>query len=182
MANEVKDWKAPGCSLTLKTEKLSERETFSAEINEKYGEGGGLNANYRMVEAVAIVSGVLGSGGFEYGKDFVFKNGGLDEISFDFVNKDVLSRADMMISDYIFRIQNNLKLAVAQKPSVRCLLCNGDMKLEMYETTSYFQCQKDQTHRMNLAEWSDSRDDNIDKERLVAAMKERQAILQAQIK
>ncbi len=86
MAYEIKDWKKPNCSLTLDTNKISDRETYSDEINKEYG-GGGLNANYRTVEAIAIASNLLGVAGLEYGKDFVFKTGSSEEIDFDFCDK-----------------------------------------------------------------------------------------------
>jgi|GEM_PF-6808089 hypothetical protein len=85
MPYEVKDWKAPGCSLSIKTADLSIREEHSSEINEAYGEGGGLNANYQTVEAIAIVANILGEKlGMQYGVDFVFKTSGLGLIHFDF--------------------------------------------------------------------------------------------------
>ena len=89
MAYEVKPWKKPDCDVTLKIDMLSDRETYSREINEKYGEGGGLNANYRTVEAVAIIASILGRGGMRYGWDFVFKTSDNDTVSLDF---DVVSR------------------------------------------------------------------------------------------
>lgn len=94
MAYEVKPWRAEGLTLSLKTDMLSKRETFSREINEKYGEEGGLNANYRTVEAVAIFAGLLGEIGLRCGTHFVFKTAGTDEISFDFVNSEVKSMAE----------------------------------------------------------------------------------------
>jgi len=101
MAYEVKDWKAPGCSLILKTDKLSDRETFSAEINEKYGEGGGLNANYRTVEAMAVVANILGCvNGFNYSEHFVFKTSGLDEIVLDFRSQEERDAAERTIREY----------------------------------------------------------------------------------
>ncbi len=96
MAYEVKDWKASGCSLILKISKLSDRETFSREINEKYGEGGGLNANYRTVEAVAKVANYLGGLGMTYGNQFIFKTAGLDEIILDFCDEATYKRARAM--------------------------------------------------------------------------------------
>lgn len=87
MAHEVSDWKEPNCSLTLTVSKLSQREIFSREINEIFGEGGGLNAYYRTVEAIAIVANTLGEFGLKYGENFVLKTSGLDEISFDFGDK-----------------------------------------------------------------------------------------------
>lgn len=95
MAYEIKDWKEPDCSLSVEIGKLSDRETFSKEINETFGEGGGLNANYRTVEAVAKAANILGrQNHFEYGKDFIFKTGGLDEISFDFCDRATRNAAE----------------------------------------------------------------------------------------
>lgn len=84
MAYEIQPWKKVNCSLTLPTKGPSEREPHSREINEAFGEGGGLNADYRTVEAVAIAAATLGRIGLVYGIDFVFKTGGAQEISFDF--------------------------------------------------------------------------------------------------
>ena len=84
MAYELQKWKAPGCSLTLDTTKLSNREPFSREINQEFGEGGGLNASYRTAEALAMAANILGLKYLKYGEDFVFKTGGLDKISLDF--------------------------------------------------------------------------------------------------
>lgn len=88
MAYEVNPWRKPGCSLRAETNSLSTREEHSREINETYGEGGGLNANYRVVEAVAVAANILGKElGMEYGVDFVFKTAGLGEIHFDFCDE-----------------------------------------------------------------------------------------------
>ncbi len=92
MAYELRSWKEAGCVLTLKTDLLSDREPHSEEINRKFGEGGGLNANYRTVEAIAKAANMLGLSGLTYGEDFVFKSGG-DEISFDFHDQGAKSRA-----------------------------------------------------------------------------------------
>lgn len=101
MAYEVKDWKRSNCSLAVEIKKLSNREPFSREINEKYGEGGGLNANYRTVEAIAIAANILGIRGLIYGRDFIFKTGGLNEISFDFCDE-----ATREIAESIFRVND----------------------------------------------------------------------------
>ena len=87
MAHEITPWKEPGCELTLEVGKFSNRETYSREINEEYGEGGGLNANYRTVEAIAKVANILGLKSLRYGIHFVFKTGGGDKVIFDFCNK-----------------------------------------------------------------------------------------------
>ena len=94
MANEITDWKEKNCSLILRTADLSARETFSKEINQTYGEGGGLNANYRTVEAVAKVASALGLIGLKYGEDFIFKTAGFDNISFDFCDKEAKAKAE----------------------------------------------------------------------------------------
>lgn len=177
MAYEIKPWKTRGCTLSLKTSKITDRETFSQEINEQYGEGGGLNANYRTVEAVAMASNALGTLGFKYNKDFVFKTAGLDEIVLDFADLDTLIRGDEAIVDWIAGIKH----PIGEKCPVHCLICGGEMKLEVYETTSYWQCGKDQTHRMSLSEWSEIRGGD-NKEKVLAAMKERQLVLQKQVK
>jgi hypothetical protein len=92
MAHEITAWKRPNCSLFLKTDRVSAREIFSREINEEFGEGGGLNANYKTVEAVATVANILGKSGLVYGEDFVFKTGG-ETISFDFKDPKTLAKA-----------------------------------------------------------------------------------------
>ncbi len=97
MANEVLAWKKVGCAISVAITELTERETFSREMNEAYGEGGGLNANYRTVEAVAIASHILGKIGLVYGTDFVWKTAGMDEISFDFRNDAVKKRAEQAL-------------------------------------------------------------------------------------
>ncbi len=90
MPFEIKDWKKLDCSLNLEIAALSDRERFSREINDTFGEGGGLNANYQTVEAIAVVANMLGTThGLVYGVDFIFKTGGLNQISFDFRNKEV---------------------------------------------------------------------------------------------
>lgn len=89
MPHEITDWKKENCSLSFQILKLSSRETFSREINEKYGEGGGLNADYRTVEAIAKAANILGLSGLKYGEDFIFKTADLDEILFDFANQEI---------------------------------------------------------------------------------------------
>ena len=97
MANEVRHWKKENCAVSVAIADLSDRETHSREINEAYGEGGGLNANYRMVEAVAIASHILGKIGMVYGTDFVWKTAGVGDISFDFRNDAVKKRAEQAL-------------------------------------------------------------------------------------
>lgn len=99
MAYEIKDWKQKGCSLNLRTSSLSKRETFSQEIKKEYGEGSGLNANYRTVEAIAKVANILGAKSLWYGKDFIFKTGG-DEIAFDFKDQKTKNLAMKILRRY----------------------------------------------------------------------------------
>jgi len=82
---EVRPWgSGKNCKLSLKTSDISNRQESSEEINQKHGEGGGLNADYRTAEAIAVVSSALGSIGFKYGERFLFKTAGLNEIIFEF--------------------------------------------------------------------------------------------------
>ena len=53
MAYEVKNKWKDSTEVEHKISTLSNRESYSREINEEYGEGGGLNAGYDVVEAVA---------------------------------------------------------------------------------------------------------------------------------
>lgn len=101
MANELSYWKKPDCALDLNLNKLSNREVYSKEINETFGEGGALNADYRTVEAIAIVSNLLGAQKLEYGKDFVFKTNSLEGISFDFCNKTAKNKSRIILQDYL---------------------------------------------------------------------------------
>ena len=93
MAYEVKIWKEAGCTLGMKVPKLSDRESFSREINECFGEGGGLNADYTTVEAVAKAANIFGRNHLVYGRHFIFKTGGLNRIIFDFCNKSARDAA-----------------------------------------------------------------------------------------
>ena len=92
MAHEITPWKMPGCALAVPTIVLSERERHSQEINSTYGEGGGLNANYRHVEAAAVAANILGAAGLTYNIDFVIKTVG-DTVIFDFKNHATLLEA-----------------------------------------------------------------------------------------
>ena len=88
MAYEVKPWKAPGCSLEVGIDDLSDRERHSREINEAFGEGGGLNADYRTLEAAMIAANILGERlGMRYDEHFMFKTSGLGTVTLDFCDK-----------------------------------------------------------------------------------------------
>ena len=101
MAFEVEDWKEENCSLGLDINKLSSRETYSQEINKMYGEGGGLNANYRTVEAGIRAANILGNNSLVHGRDFVFKTSGLGVISFDFCDKKTKARAEKALKNFL---------------------------------------------------------------------------------
>ena len=100
MACEVRDWKAVDCVLVLDVSRFSSRETFSSEVNELLGEGGALNANYRTVEAVAVVANLLGLHCLDYGKYFRFKTGGAKEISIDFRDEATKEIVESILDDF----------------------------------------------------------------------------------
>lgn len=103
MAYEVKPWKKPGCDLSLKVGDFSDRETFSREINEEYHEGGGLNANYRTVDAIANVVSILAlTLDLQHGIHFVFKTGGGESVLFDFCDEEVRNLAMSILSAHAF--------------------------------------------------------------------------------
>ena len=100
MAHEITAWRESGCALELEVSEFSDREKFSREINHRRGGGGALNADYRIVEAVAIISGILGRCCLRYGEDFIFKTSGLDEVILDFRDKDTRDLAEKMLRDW----------------------------------------------------------------------------------
>ena len=83
MAYEVKRKFKNGFIVEKKINSLTDRESYSKEINEEYGEGGGLNAGYDVVEAVAKYANEQGKKGKEYGKDFIFKTTSYNEVMGD---------------------------------------------------------------------------------------------------
>lgn len=178
MPCDPKEWKSSGCSLTLQVAKLSVREIASAEINKKEGEGSALNADYPTMEAGLIAANILGSRGFSYGQDFFFKVARFGEIIFVFRNQAIYEEAKALLKSYVPAEEP----AIVEKPLIKCLLDCGAMKLEMYNDTSYLQCQKDPTHRMTLPEWSDLREGGGSREKVIASMQARQATLRAQMK
>jgi hypothetical protein len=101
MAYEINAWKKPNCSLTVNTNKLSERIPYSQEINEAYGEGGALNADYQTAEAIAVVSNLLGFAGLLYERDFVFKTGSGAGINFDFKDQTTKETARKTLQNYL---------------------------------------------------------------------------------
>jgi len=70
---------------------VTKRDQYIGQSSGTTVEGGALNANYRDVEALAIVANRLGQYSLEYGKDFHFNTCGCDEIVLLFKdNKDAL--------------------------------------------------------------------------------------------
>jgi hypothetical protein len=100
---EVNDWIKPDCAVSFEVPSLTKRENHSREINDKFGEGGGLNAGYALVEAVAIVTSRLARVGLYYGEDFVFKTGGLDRITFDFKDDKAVKRTITILGDAVVK-------------------------------------------------------------------------------
>ena len=77
MAYEVKNKYNKSSILEHNVSSLTDREPYSKEINAEYGEGGGLNAGYDVVEAVARYANEQGrQNNKENGKDFIFKTTG----------------------------------------------------------------------------------------------------------
>jgi hypothetical protein len=93
MAYELKSWKQADCSFSIRVSGLSDRAPFSQEINERDGEGGALNANYRTVEAIARATNAFGVHGLIYGVHFVFKTATVHDVVFDFCDKETRDRA-----------------------------------------------------------------------------------------
>jgi hypothetical protein len=100
MAYEVKPWKVPDCVLTVNVSDKTNRESFSREINEIYGGGGGLNAGYDTVEAAVKVANQLGRVGLIEGRHFVFKTGGLGDVIFDFCDHETRNYARTIIDRF----------------------------------------------------------------------------------
>ncbi len=101
---EVNHWRKPGLVLSIPTAALSQRAAHSTEINSTYGEGGGLNADYTTVEAIAIASNMLGEIGLKYGTDFVFKTGGSRKIDFDFKDDDTREKACRVLPQTVSKV------------------------------------------------------------------------------
>ena len=83
MAYELKKKFKNGLLVERKISALTNRESYSTEINEEFGEGGGLNAGYNVVEAVAKYANEQGKKGKEYGKDFIFKTTSYNDVMGD---------------------------------------------------------------------------------------------------
>ncbi len=63
---------------------------------------------------------------------------------------------------------------------VVCLICGGPTRLEMYDPTSYFQCERDATHRMTLTELSDLTQGDCSEDEIRQSMEERAQSLERQ--
>ena len=64
----------------FKVDKITRRDRWIGETTGKTVEGGALNADYRTVEAVAMICNHLGQLGLIYGEDFVWDGVSYDEI------------------------------------------------------------------------------------------------------
>ena len=99
MAHEVTAWKKDLCPISLRVAGLSQRESFSREVNEAHGEGGALNADYQTVDAIAVAVDILRGAGLKYNVDYMFKTGGSGSVSFDFRDEDTKGRAMKALQD-----------------------------------------------------------------------------------
>ena len=64
--------------LTLDIDKLSQRDRYIGESTGTSVEGGALNANYRDVDSIAVVSNKLGELGYKINKDWFWEDVILD--------------------------------------------------------------------------------------------------------
>jgi hypothetical protein len=123
---EIRPWKRENCTLKIEAEKFTRREIFSEEINNMQGEGGGLNANYKNVEAAVFAANLLGRGGLIYGQDFIFKTVDcMGVIIFDFRDEDTRDKAASMLPRFfcaqnITSCRNHSECALGGDPS-RCI-------------------------------------------------------------
>ena len=62
--------------LNLQISRFSNRHPWNTDANGNSIEGGALNANYTLVDAVGQVCNQLGKHGYTYGKDFVWDDSG----------------------------------------------------------------------------------------------------------
>ena len=60
--------------ITLDISNYSNRNPWNTDANGNSIEGGALNANYTLVDAVGNVCNQLGKHGYTYGKDFVWED------------------------------------------------------------------------------------------------------------
>jgi helix-turn-helix protein len=111
MAYEVVSWKEGCVAISFEIKKVSLRENSSKEVFQlSGGEGGALNASHPAVEAVAKVSNLLGTRGFEYNQDFIFKICSDEKVIFDFSNLEIAEKAERIVRE-IYRTQLPLKLS-----------------------------------------------------------------------
>ena len=92
-------------SLALDAKRLTKREPVDHETNITQGEGGALNASYRIVDAACVAVCLLTQQGLRYGEkhDFYFKTGALDQITFTFRDTQVQARAASLLRGAILR-------------------------------------------------------------------------------
>ena len=83
--------------LTLDIDKLSKRDRYIGESTETSVEGGALNANYRDVDSVAVISNKLGELGYKINKDWFWEDVGCDELHLKFKDKKIRSLLKLYI-------------------------------------------------------------------------------------
>ena len=76
--------------VTLQIDKLSNRDRYIGESTGTSVEGGALNANYRDVDALVVVSNYLGELGYKYQKDWSWETVGLDEVELLVKDKKII--------------------------------------------------------------------------------------------
>ena len=62
--------------VTIRTSDYSKRNSYNTDANGRSIEGGALNANYTLVDAVGNVCNFLGKHGYTYRKDFIWDDHG----------------------------------------------------------------------------------------------------------
>ena len=75
--------------LTLDIDKLSKRDRYIGETTGISVEGGALNANYRDVDSIAVISNKLGELGYKINKDWSWEDVGCDELHLKFKDKKI---------------------------------------------------------------------------------------------
>ena len=76
--------------VTLQIDKLSNRDRYIGESTGTSVEGGALNANYRDVDALVVVSTYPGELGYKYQKDWYWETVGLDEVELLVKDKKII--------------------------------------------------------------------------------------------
>jgi hypothetical protein len=83
--------------VTLDIDKISKRDRYIGESTGTSVEGGALNANYRDVDSIAVISNKLGELGYKISKDWVWEDVGCDELHLKFKDKKIQSLLKLYI-------------------------------------------------------------------------------------